>query len=264
MPTCKTAISQFLNDPNMTTVRESMYRDRLLYDLKFSAAKRGCDLQVMQPEVDNHGYDISIDDADNQRFFQLKVTTSSSATSSWNIHKRLLRPDWKYGQLFHLPASPEDTGLNGGVILTVVDDEDENCPIAYKYFDYFVFEAFLQRMIIEKKTKGKRKTANQFADGILKEFFNGVGRDKIRIPEQLFVTAKTNDDLLALIGFHSNSDVYLWGDNVAFAVKEGWNGIDGNGFTNVSKDNQGYHKGRNGAENLLKLICEDFRIPNSK
>jgi len=90
---------------------------RLIYDLQFAASKIGYFLEVYKGEVDQDGFDIILDDRDNIRKIQVKTVISGSRTSSWQIHKALLRPHYRFVEKLGFEPSPEGEGYQGGVIL---------------------------------------------------------------------------------------------------------------------------------------------------
>lgn len=87
------SLKKFLNAPVNTVTRERMFFNKLYFDLKLAAARRGYHLSVFEPEVDRDKFDVLLDDGDNERRIQLKAFSKSSGTSQWSSNKRFMRPD---------------------------------------------------------------------------------------------------------------------------------------------------------------------------
>ena len=60
----RTQLKQFLNAPINSKTRERIFFNRLYFDIKLAAARRGYSLTVFEPEVDREGFDVVLDDAD--------------------------------------------------------------------------------------------------------------------------------------------------------------------------------------------------------
>lgn len=205
-------LKDFFNKPNNSVTRERIFFNRLCYDIKIAAARIGVPLTIFEPEVDRDGFDIIIDDADNNRHFQLKTIVKTSTTNFWYINKRILRPNIFAGQ--KLMLYPADCGLGGGVMLISFDASEGEPSIEYYYTDYFIIFAFYIRMILEKKHMLKQKTRYQWAAEFFMEIKNGNPTDKMKINKKLFLKVKSADCLLAIAGFHSIKRCYLPADRI--------------------------------------------------
>lgn len=205
-------MKDFLNQPHNSVTRERIFFNRLCFDLKIAAARRGYPLTLFEPEVDRDGFDLIIDDADNNRHFQLKTVLKTSKTPSWNINKRILRPNILMGNKCNL--APEDCGVGGGVILISIDVSQNEPLIQYYYTDYLIIMSFHMRMFLERSRKKAQKTRYQRAELFLSEIHNGSHKDKIEINKKLFLKTQSADCLLAIAGFHSTENCYLPGDNI--------------------------------------------------
>ncbi|MGY3618114.1 hypothetical protein [Bradyrhizobium sp. USDA 10063] len=106
----KSRLAEFFSDRHNNTSREKMFFNRLHFDLKLSAAHSNYALSIFAPEVDRDGFDVSLDDGDLDRRFQLNTVLKIAGTSSWDIHKRLLRPSLAYAQLLGFPQSQAGIG----------------------------------------------------------------------------------------------------------------------------------------------------------
>jgi len=128
----KTTLEKYLFAPENSHAKESLINNKLIYDLKLAAAQQGYFLNVYTPEVDKDGFDIIIDDQDQLIKVQLKTVMAKSDTSSWDIHKTLLRPDPYICEQLGFEPSPTGTGYQGGVILIEIEDS-KNDGFQVKY-----------------------------------------------------------------------------------------------------------------------------------
>lgn len=84
-------LKAFLSEPINSVTRERIFFNRLYYDLKLAAARRGYALTVFEPEVDRESYDIVLDDGDVERRFQLKTRMADSKTKTWEVKRPMER-----------------------------------------------------------------------------------------------------------------------------------------------------------------------------
>ncbi len=211
------SLSQFFNDPDNFITREKIFLNRVCFDLKLAAAHRGMPLQVFSPEVDREGFDIVLDDGDMQRRFQLKSFTKSSGTSSWKIHKRLLRPEYQDAQALGFELSPEGVGLGGGVIVISIDESDDSCPVNYHYTDVFILTALAERLITNLSEVQERHVKK-----LLQALHHGRGRERVSVPLTLCLKVRSPSCLLAIAGYHSTEEAYIWWGNLLIALREGF------------------------------------------
>jgi len=74
---------------------KSSFREKLIEHLfigallKMSWCKGSCSLEVAKPEVDNHGYDVIVEEAGIIRHMQLKTSRFGGSTASQKIHTAL-------------------------------------------------------------------------------------------------------------------------------------------------------------------------------
>jgi hypothetical protein len=64
-------LAEFFADRHNNVSREKMFFNRLYFDLKLAAAHSNCALSIFAPEVGRDGFDVSLDDGDLDRRFQL-------------------------------------------------------------------------------------------------------------------------------------------------------------------------------------------------
>jgi hypothetical protein len=210
-------LSQFLKSSINTTTRENIFFNKLYFDLTLAAAKNGYPLQVFIPEVDRFGFDVILDDGDVERRFQLKSFATSVGTASWDIYKRLLRPSYRNAAGLRFERSPEGVGLEGGVILIEIDDSSDECPVTYYYTDIFIVTALALGLITSER--GKR---DEQALTLLRRLCEGSGHDRASVPIRLFLKIRSPSALLAIGGFHSVEDSYLWWVNLPEALSNGF------------------------------------------
>jgi len=201
------SLVKFFEDKHNNASREKMFFNRLYFDLKLAAAHRNYALTVFSPEVDRDGYDVSLDDGDLDRRFQLKTVLKSSATANWDIHKRVLRPSTDYARRLGFSQSQAGVGLQGGVILIRIDNSDEGCPVNYLFTDVFIISAFADGLIHDPKD-GYRRTQ---AKNVLSKLHTlNEGKDLVSIPINLFVEVKNPSCLLAIVGLQSAEQSHQW------------------------------------------------------
>ena len=102
----RSQLEKFLFAPKNSHAKESLINNKLLFDLKLAAAERGYFLNVYLPEVDKDGFDMIFDDHDLVVKTQLKTVMRGAGTSSWKIHKRILRPTVDLVENFGFECSP--------------------------------------------------------------------------------------------------------------------------------------------------------------
>jgi hypothetical protein len=216
-------LREFLAASHNTKTREHMFFNRLYYDLKVAAARRGIHLSVFQPEVDRDGYDVVLDDGDHERRFQLKSFLKDAKTSRWDIGKGLLRPDAAYGEWLRLELPL--CGYGGGVILIEIDASSDMPSVEYLYTDYFIISGLDARMWLETSSdKPKPGPPARLRAGVardlLKSLWVGNRGDKIEVARQCFLRAKSSDALLAMAGMHSIEACHLPSNGIAQALSK--------------------------------------------
>jgi hypothetical protein len=211
------SLAKFFEDKHNNTTREKMFFNRLYFDLKLAAAHRNYALAVFTPEVDRDGDDVSLDDGDLDRRFQLKTVLKTSKTASWKILKRVLRPSMESAKILGFSQSQEGVGLEGGAILIRIDNSDGACPVTYFFTDVFIISAFAFGLIQTPKNSYRRTHARNVLSEmhILRE-----GKDVVSVPKSLFVEVKSAGCLLAIAGMHSAEKSYQWSGAFLNAVEQ--------------------------------------------
>jgi len=217
-----TALQAFLKAEINSVSRERIFHNKLFFDLKLAAARRGYHLSIFEPEVDRDAFDILLDDGDNERRIQVKTVLARSTTMNWNSTKRFMRPTLIYGG--RLGMAPAGCGSGGGFLLMEIDDSSAEAPVAYFYTDYFVATALDMHLLREttapvRQRRGRKKDSRQeTASRFLRNLAHGNAGDRIRLPLPLFVRLKSPDCLLALMNLHSTTGCYLPSDMILKAL----------------------------------------------
>ena len=194
----------FFNKDANSKIRENILNQKFIYDLKLSSAIYGYELQIYLPEIDKHGYDIIIDNEESIRKFQLKTRLRTAKTSSWSIHRGLLRPKFYNCEKLGFLPDPEHVGLEGGIVLMEVEINDNNLEVGYFYTDIFIILCF--RLGIMRYDINTQKRADMFVENLT----IGHSHSRIKIGKSMFVKAKSPVQLLSLMGYYSQySDAWL-------------------------------------------------------
>lgn len=205
-------ITTFLKAPENSVTRERLLFHKLSFDMYCAAARRGYALVVFTPEVDREGYDLVLDDGDNECRIQLKSILASSKAGIWKTRKRFLRPLLRNAEWFGFDLSPEGVGLGGGLVLM---ECEEDLGITYHYTDLLILAALSHGWIPGKapvrqqRTAGSPRTPGEQASDIITKLRVGSGEERVDLPIGVFVTAKGIDQLLPLIGLHSSVNTNL-------------------------------------------------------
>lgn len=200
-----TALEAFLRKEENSRTKESLVNYRILYDLKLAAALRGYDLSLYTSDVDRDGFDIILDDQDSVRKIQLKTVLSSATTSTWHIHKSILRPDAQFCEELGFEPTHSGVGVQGGIVLMELDPLSDSMGIRYHYTDVFVITA-LYLNIVNRKPKIRSTIFSTF----YKNIRNGSSNEKIPVPKSFFVEAKGPEHLLGLIALHNRINHGWW------------------------------------------------------
>ncbi|MCU1276329.1 MAG: hypothetical protein JWO48_3760 [Bryobacterales bacterium] len=255
----KSRLAEFFGDSHNNTSREKMFFNRLYFDLKLAAAHSNCALSIFAPEVDRNGFDVSLDDGDLDRRFQLKTVLKTAGTKSWDIHKRLFRPSLEYAQWLGFAQSPAGIGLEGGFILIEIDNENDECPVTYRYTDIFIISAFADGLILDPQNAYRRTQARNLLAklGTLEK-----GKDDVPVPVNLLVRVKDPHCLLAIAGMHSVERSYQWFGGYLNALRGGFR-TDENAKLESDVDRAIVAHAQVAAEQLLELLNEKFELYGS-
>src|SRR6266404_8087766 len=196
------SLNAFLGDDAFLHDREAMMMHQLVYDCRLVMAKLGTRLQVLSGEVDHDGFDIVFDDGEYLKRFQVK--TVYGKTTSWDIHKSLLRPSPESADYLGF-QDPISYGVGGGVILQKLNvTPQETIAVNYLYTDLNIIRAF-DLEIIKREHVGSQRAI----EGIFEALKRGPSDGKINLAEGAFLEAKGSRELLALAGFNT-TDWTTW------------------------------------------------------
>lgn len=194
-------LSDYLETPANLHAREELFNYRLLFDVKLAAAHHGYHLLTYYSDVDHDGFDIIFDDHHTVRKVQLKTVSSTKTTSSWEIHRSILRPErqnWERLGFYHPGVMHEtDVGVEGGVILVEFDATDAQLPVAYYFTDIYVITAIALGHL------DRLTTSIEAANNLRTDLPNGRLTDKIGVAKGLFVRAEGPSNLLSLLSMCS-------------------------------------------------------------
>lgn len=194
-----TQLERFLNEPKNMHAREALLMHRLFYDVKLAAAQRGYYLNSYFDDVDHDGFDVIFDDQDYIKKIQVKSVGANSATQSWSIHKKILRPSLYLLDRLGFESSQVGEGTEGGVILIQFKETTEGLEFVYHYTDVFVLMAF--DCSIVRRNDGRSQKAVKTC---LTSLQSGLGSEMVSVPIAAFIKSKSIDSLLSLMGLHSN------------------------------------------------------------
>jgi len=200
-----TKLETFLFKEENSRTKESLVNFRLFYDLKLAAALDGYDLSLYTPDVDRDGFNILLDDLDSIRKIQLKTVLKSATTSTWDIHKTLLRPNDDFCDELGFEPTPSGIGVQGGVILMELEPLNNSMEIRYYYTDIFIITA-LYLNIVNKSPRIRSSIFDTFYQNIR----DGFSNEKMSIPKSLFVEAKGPEQLLGLMVLHNRINYGWW------------------------------------------------------
>jgi len=219
-----TPLQAFLKAKVNSVSRERIFHNKLFFDLKLAAARRGYHLSIFEPEVDRDAFDVFLDDGDNERRIQVKTVLTSSSTTSWSSTRRFMRPERNYGDRLMIP--PADCGAGGGFLLIEIDASVSEAPVRYSYTDYFIATALSMRLLrgtsapVQNGPGRKKESREETASKFLRNLTRKNPGDKIRLARPLFVRVTSPDTLLALMNLHSNADCYLPSNMILEALEK--------------------------------------------
>jgi hypothetical protein len=210
------SLKDFLGADANLHAREELFNHRLLYDLKLSAAAHGYHLLTYSSGVDHDGFDIIFDDREVLRKIQLKTIADGVTTSSWGIHRHILRPRPEYMQGYGF-ASSQPYGVEGGVVLIEykVQADGETLDIGYFYTEFSVIAGILLGLI---PRHGATVSA---ARGIFDDIMKGNPSEKIGVARGLFLPAARAHNLLCLLGLDSKV-AKNWQHRIYAVAREEW------------------------------------------
>lgn len=219
-------LKKFLQDPNNSHAKESILMNRLIYDFKLAASLNGYHLESYTSDVDHEGFDIIFDDQDQIKKLQVKTVLKNASTSSWNIHKRLIRPQLYFIDKLGFDCPATGAGVQGGVILMELDPSGSSIEVKYYYTDIIIIVAFYLEIIFRT-----HQASNEAVKRVYGDLHKGISHEKVLIPKSCFLCTKNPEQILALAGFHNNISTCCWVNNLlkysAFKFSNGSYSLDG-------------------------------------
>lgn len=246
----------FLNNPVNSVTRERLFYNRLYYDLKLAAAHRGYALTIYEPEVDRDGFDVVLDDGDLTRFVQLKTVLTSSATTTWEISKRFLRPEPVLAETQGI--EPAESGKGGAVVLIEIDATLPEPTLNYRVTDFSILRILstvLGRSIGKPPGTailGSRRTVARASWIALQR---DISTPKLKLNKSSFLKAKGPAGLLSLLGLHSENQCYQPAARIMAAEQLGFR-VEHDGTILTPPDLTPLAFARNCAQDLLHAVDE--------
>lgn len=182
-----------------TQVREDILNQKLFFELKEASAKRKVHLKTIRTDVDIDGFDIIVDNNDDNLLKCQIKSRFNSTTPYFDIHKVMLKPSYYFYDSF---GFLEPMGCPNDVRGTIlIDAKIENGKIStqYYYLDIYLLRG-LELGMFSFNSQSKKMASdllNKLRD------YNNYRDKKIRVIHSLFFPVKNVDALLSLMGFCS-------------------------------------------------------------
>lgn len=242
------ALSDFLDDPENMHAREELFNHKLLFDLKSASAVAGAFLRSHYSDVDHDGFDVILEDNSNLKRIQLKTVKEGGDTTSWGIHKSVLRPQASNCEELGL-MYPNSVGVEGGVVLIeYAIDENDDVSVSYFFTDIYVLNAIALGYI---QRHGNTVNAT---DALRAEIQRGDSTERVSVSRRMFVQAASTQHLLRLIGLQSNVNYAGWRLKVLELSRIKWGPTNPDDFndTPVSRRTREY---QNQLPDVMNTVC---------
>ena len=186
-------LEEFLKCDKRSRICEDIYKHKLIFDLKLSAAAVGMELHCFEPDVDQDGFDLIF--ANTEMLLPIQTKTVIGKTSAWRVHKSMLRPSENTSHRLHNLPTKFLNGSEGGVVLIDLrGDMEQPC---YYYSDIYVLTALHSGVRIKGSMSNRKKL-----DAAINLLF-AKGK-YYKLTRSYFVRAAEPSDLLRLMGFSSS------------------------------------------------------------
>lgn len=196
---------------NDTKVREDILNQKLFFELKEASARQKVHLKIYLSDVDIDGFDVIIDNNDDQLAkFQLKSRLDAT-TSYFDIHSVMLRPNWYVFDSFEFLSPMGCASNNRGVILIDANVVDNKIISRYSYLDVFILRA-LELGIFQITSQSIKKAGEHLR--VLRND-NIRSNEKIEVLDSLFFPLKDAEALLEIMNFNTAHN-----SNLAFNILE--------------------------------------------
>lgn len=194
-------LTDFLRNPKNTTFRECILKHKFIFDAQLSFAQCGHRLLVYESEYDCDGFDLIFDALNFHKHFQMKSVVYPSKTSSFEIHRNLLRPSLR--ELDYFPVSPDSFGIGygGGVLLIQVFCElgDEELRVEYYFSDGLILSAFGVGALQYKQSNINQQVS---VEKCFKDFSNpNITAGHVRLTKSCFLKFRSLRNIFAWCGF---------------------------------------------------------------
>ena len=201
-------IVKFLNKDKNSRLREAIFKYAFFHDIKLAAAQFQDDLKIYEPEVDNEGCDIIIEDTtDFSRKIQLK-SIYYSKTSSWHIHKSILLPSFYQMNDFGIDTTLGPTYPGAVVLISAKEKQNESTNLLTSHesifpqndYEYLFTDINVIYLILFDVIKSN-SSAKANAERVITLMRDQFHFDKIKLTKNLFIKVNGTASLIKLMGF---------------------------------------------------------------
>lgn len=201
-------IIKYLNKDKNSRLREAIFKYAFFHDIKLAAAQFQTNLKIYEPEVDNEGCDIIIEDTrDYSRKIQLK-SIYNSKTTVWYIHKNILLPAFSHMSDFGLDTIFCPTYPGAVVLISAKEKTTDSANVLtshmsvfpqndYEYLYTDIYVIYLIYLDIIKSNSSAKANAERVISLIREQFYF----DKIKVPKNLFIKINGTVSLIKILGF---------------------------------------------------------------
>ncbi|WP_374546925.1 hypothetical protein [Rhodoblastus sp.] len=196
-----------LGAPGFMTQRERLITDYTTFKLRQHALRCGARILLNPPEIDEFGYDITIEEGFNYLPVQLKTKLVKSSTDSWSILANFFTPSFYDMRDFDCTVNDINIGSHGGGGAVILQEFDEDVldglddKVSYFYCDVFYILA------IAKGFWQATGFSRDQAIKLLKEVQNTPAAERFKLPRAAFIPVSTPGVILkwrAHVGRNSN------------------------------------------------------------
>ncbi|MER9941469.1 hypothetical protein NKJ70_05890 [Mesorhizobium sp. M0092] len=211
-------LRKFFSKGENSVTRERIFFNRLSFDLKIAAARAGHHLHLYEPDVDRDGFDIVVEDEEGVGWYQTKAALSSAGTANWSTSVGFLRPAISCADQYGF--DPVEAGRGGGVILIEIADKGSDGAVTYRYTDFDILAAIERGYLTERPYKGRGKPAKSARDEaaeVIAHLRAGERKASVALSKKLFITVRTSDDLLNVMGRQSEQGYGMFATRNAYS-----------------------------------------------
>jgi hypothetical protein len=212
-------IQHFLKQPENSVTREKIFLNRFEFDIRMAATRVQIPLSISIADVDRNGHDVTLDNEEYSHKIQLKTVASKARTDKWEVFKRFFRPPIEYAERLGIVPSPETIGLGGGIVVMEISDFDTG-EIKYHYTNELIVRAFelaiIKPALKEARSDRRTKAVQPKAYDLLRTLEHNFNEEKAKnkgydpkrvdVARDLFITVKSPNHLLGILGFANSID----------------------------------------------------------